>query len=379
MRSSVLLALTSALACSPPADTEGSPTRQVTLDEATYRALPSLSLEPDGLLCPSGEAYCLLGPQGRAVHGPGGTVLLWEFGGPIRSVAMDGTDQGQWGRIGEGPGEYRVVWTAGLTPEGALDVLDGALQRRVRFGNDGTPMATAPSVLPPGFISAEFVGGELRAVATDLANQRDGAATAPVVLVAMDTGATTPRKLRALPVEQEAFGLADLRPYPGLFQPQARWEMAFDGRIAHTKADHFVVDLFQLDPARDLRLSVAASPRPVTPGEVTRELEQMLRRIGNPQMRSAMEAQASRVPEVHAAITGLRLLDNGQLWVREAPDQSGEQVRWLIFDSEGAPLGTVTVAADVSLLLAQGDRILINDPGAPGEAGGLQWVRLRGR
>jgi hypothetical protein len=379
MRCAVLLVITSALACTPAGDTAVSPARQVTIDEATYRALPSLSLEPDGLLCPSGEAHCLLGPQGRAVHGPGGTVLLWDFGGPIRLVAAGGSDQGQVGRIGEGPGEYRVVLAAGLSPAAVIDVLDGALQRRVQYGDDGTPLATARSPLPPGFITAEFVGGELRAVTTDLGSQRNDAATAPVVLVALDTGTPAPRSLRTLPVEQQAFGLADMRPPPGLFEPQERWAMAPDGRTAHTKADRFVVDIFQLDASKDLRLSVDAAPRRVASAEVTSEVDRRLRGIGNPRMRSAIEAQAGRAPEYHPAITGLRLLGNGQLWVRETPDESGAQVRWIVFDEEGTALGTVSVPAEVTILLAQGDRILINDPGAPGEAGGLQWVRLKGR
>lgn len=378
MRFAALLAIAFALACTSPADTPGRLGRQITIDEATYRVLPSLSLEPDGLLCPSDEAYCLLGPQGRAVHGPDGAILLWDFGGPIRSVAMDGSDQGQVGRIGEGPGEYRVVLAVGLTPTGALDVLDGALQRRVQYANTGTPLATARSPLPPGFIAAEFVGGELRAVTTALASQRNGVATAPVVLVALDTGATAARSLRTLPVEQKAFGLADMRPPPGLFEPEEQWVVARDGRVAHTKADRFVIEIFQLDASNDLRLSVDATPRRVASTEVATEIDRRLRGIGNPRMRSAIEAQASRVPEYHPAITGLRLLDNGQLWVREAPDESGERVRWLILDSEGASLGTVTVTANVSILLAHGDRILINDPGAPGQVGGLRWVRVRG-
>lgn len=82
-------------------------------------------------------------------------------------------------------------------------------------------------------------------------------------------------------------------------------------------------------------------------------------------------------PEYHPAVTGLRLFDNGQIWVREAPDAAGEQARWIILERTGALVGAVVLPAEASPLLARGYRILVNDPVGSGDAGGLQWFRLQ--
>lgn len=320
----------------------------------------------------------MLGPQGQAAHGPDGSILLWDFGGPLRMVTADGLTGEQVGRLGEGPGEYRVILAAGLSETGGVVLLDGALQRQVEFTDSGTVRSTSRRPLPAGFVVAEVVSGELWAVTTELGEAAEAGGMASLSLVALESDEAPSRRIRRLPLQQQAFGLADMRPAPGLFEPLVRWAISPDGHIAHTKADRFELDLFDSRSLEDTKILVETPPRRVTPAEVTAEVERRLRGIGNPRMRSSIEAQAGRPPEHHPAITGLRLFDNGQLWVGEAPDAAGEWVRWIILERTGALVGAVTLPAEAAPLLARGDRILVNDPAGSEEAGGLQWFRLRG-
>lgn len=371
VRRSVLLAIT--LSCAPAAEDTETAARHAMISAAAYNEVASLTLEPDGLLCPSGAAHCLLGPQGRAAHGPAGTLLLWDFGGPLHMVTADGVAGQQIGQLGEGPGEYRVILAAGLSATGGIVLLDGALQRQVEFTADGSVRSTVRRPLPAGFIMAEFVNGELWAVTAELDEPAEGGGMASLALVTLESDEAPSRQIRPLPLEQPAFGIADMRPHPGLFEPQVWWAISPDGRIVHTKADRFGLDLYDPASAEDTKILVEATPRRVTPAEV----ERRLRGIGNPRMRSSVEAQAGRAPEHHPAITGLRLFDNGQLWVREAPDAAGGRVRWVILERTGALVGAVTLPAEASPLLARGDRILVNDPAGSQDAGGLQWFRLQ--
>src|SRR5690606_39783383 len=92
-----------------------------------------------------------------------------------------------------------------------------------------------------------------------------------------------------------------------------------DGHIVDTKADRFELDIFDAGSVEDTKILVEATPRRVTPAEVTAEVERRLRGIGNPRMRSSIEAQAGRAPEHHPAITGPRRFDNRHPGSRHAP------------------------------------------------------------
>ncbi|MBK9549879.1 MAG: hypothetical protein IPO52_12430 [Gemmatimonadetes bacterium] len=126
-----------------------------------------------------------------------------------------------------------------------------------------------------------------------------------------------------------------------------------------------------------LRFGTATSPRRVTDAEFQREYEARIARAPGGAMGRAMREQAGRRVPTHAAITALRQLENGQIWIREAPTESGDSVGWAVFQRDGVPIGRLTLPADVRILAAIDSNLVIL-PHSADRPAVLTWATLRG-
>jgi hypothetical protein len=213
------------------------------------------------------------------------------------------------------------------------------------------------------------VSDSLRVLATD--NARADGDSASVVLFALDSGSTRPELTATLPLRARAWDIADMRPAPGLFAPSTQWVIAGDGRTLHSSADRLLVGVYNAAGRHVQRFGFDVTPRRVTDAEFTREREIRLSRIGNAQMRAAMDQQMGTAPARHAAITRIVALPGGETCVRESPNEAHDTVPWIVFDSSGTARGRASLHPEEMIVGAHAGRLVLST-----EAG-LVWMRER--
>lgn len=362
-----LLAVACAGGDAPPAD----PATVRLLSASEYAALAPLALEPVRPLCGTAPDACRAGALGIvAVRDDGAVAFVLEGRQPQLMLVDDSVAPARpIGRAGGGPGEYRMALGLAFTRDGGLEVLDWLQRRTVRFARDGAPAASGVIPLPRGFITAGYVGDSLRSVATDLTRVRED--SAEVTVVAIAGGAAEPVPLLRLARREPAIGVEEMRPAPGIFAPVPRWVLAPDGRVLHTPADQWRVDIFDQAGRHALRAGFDVEPRAVTDAEAARERERRLGRVGNAQMRAAMERTMGAPAARHPAITDLRALHDGRIWVRESPGEVGDSVSWVVLAADGAPVGRAELAVEDLPVGAHAGLVLLSTDS------GLRWVRVR--
>jgi hypothetical protein len=149
-----------------------------------------------------------------------------------------------------------------------------------------------------------------------------------------------------------------------MFEPRAHWQIAEDGTTCYSPGMTFTVDCFDSSGRHSRRFGFDVERRKVEEDEVVREQER--------RMRGIQRMPALHPVSHHPAVTALRLLDNGQVWVREAPDAADMLASWVIFGLDGIPLGRLVLPAGTDVLAARDSLYLINAP----EDGGLMLVRI---
>lgn len=341
-----------------------------------YETLPVVSLVPARPGCAVSALDCSPGSEVEAVADSGGRLLVWSLGKTLHEIAGEGLPARPVGRLGEGPGEYQMLLAAGFSRSGEMLAFDPMQQRLLRYDRSGNPVATSRVELPPGFINASFVGGELRALAVDIAGGSGAPDSASVSVFALEPDGKKPRRLFTLPLRQRAWAMGDLRPVPQRFAAAPQWQLLSNGHVLYSPGDSLLVHQFDETGAPVLNVGFDVQPREVTADEVERSLEAILRQAPNAQMREAMRARAGQAAKRHPAITALRQLENGQIWVREAPRAAGDSVRWLVFDSAGTSVGSVVLDTEARVLTAAQGLILVSQPGAEDPSETLVWMRV---
>ncbi|MDZ4257184.1 MAG: hypothetical protein U0974_03100 [Gemmatimonadales bacterium] len=344
---------------------------------SAYDVLPVIALVPVRPACAVDALDCSPGGEVKAVADSEGRLLVWSLDKALHEIAGEGSPANVVGRVGGGPGEYQKIWAAGFSRSGELLAFDPLQQRLLRYDRSGSPMATSQVELPPGFIDASFVAGELRALAVDHAGGSGGPDSASVSVFALEPDGKKPRRLFTLPVRQLALAIGEMTAVPGLFAARPQWQVLADGQVLYSPGTALLVHRYDETGAPVLHAGFDAQPREVTEDEAERSLEAVLRQTRNSQMRDAMRAsQAGRVAERQPAITALRQLENGQIWMREAPRAAGDSVRWLVLDSAGAPVGSVMLDTESRVLTASQGLILVSQPGAVDPSESLVWMRV---
>jgi hypothetical protein len=326
-----------------------------------FASLPALVLDMGEPLCGTAEGApgCEIGPNGELVSDGGTHLISYDLGAGAlaRIVGRPGVVK-TLGRSGAGPGEYRTIFAAGIGEQGDVAVFDPAQRKVLRFGSDGGTAEIGAIAFPAGFLAAGFFGIDLWAVAGDI--EGDHATGDSVHILLYQLGERNGfRRVGALPLKQPGRGMEDMRPVPAIFAAQELWHFSRDGRILHSSGEALVVDVYDSTGHHTLRIGAAVPPRGVTEAEFQREFEARTSRAPPGPMGKAMREQAARRVPYHAGITALRQLENGQIWVREAPAEAGDSVGWVVFTSEGTPVGRLRLPADVRILAATDSGLVV--------------------
>jgi hypothetical protein len=342
-----------------------------------YAALPSAVFEADRPLCADALA-CLPPTQAvAAVHADGDVLTLVLSGRRAEVVRVQaGTDVPvPVGREGSGPGEYRIPGLLDFSPAGEALVFDIMARRTLRFGRDGTPLATSVVLLPasphPAF---GFVGGGLRILGADTPPVPGD--SMPTIVFALDSGALEPRRLQTLAFKLPTFPIGELRIAPRLFVPGDFFALRADSTVVFANGGQLGVDIFTPTGGLRRRIGFTLASRAPSAEEIAEEANRRVRGIPDPQARAAIAAElrenaAAKLP----VLTGIVAMGDGELWLRGSPSADGSSVEWLVLTAEGEPLRRVRTATEDAILGKHGARYLVAR--AEEEGSRFWWMTLR--
>lgn len=365
------------MAACAPSETPVTKTRIDIRNAAAYRALPAATLHPDAPLCTDAPA-CLTPMQPNAVVGADGDVVLITATGRRAEVGLvrAGSDSViRLGREGSGPGEYRIPGLLGISNQRDAYVFDFAARRTLRFAPDGAVLSTALVMLPPAPVGGfGFVDGELRFLSTDAPTTPGD--TLPVHVFALDSGATTARRLGTMDLRQPAIGLSDFRAMPKLFTPATLFALRDDGLVAFADGAKMILELFDISGALVRRVGFDLEPRTPSERDVAEARTGRLRGFPPGKMRDDAERALEQSALSHLPlVTQLVAMHDGELWMRGTPDAQGESVDWLVFAPDGEPLRRVRTATEDLVFGKHGGRYLAARTDDDGSR--YWWVTVR--
>jgi hypothetical protein len=369
------LVLVAVQACSRQGETM---TASVSILGATdYASLPLLRFEDAGAACAGPEDQCLTtGSDLAAVDGEGSIAFMGPGGRSPQLFLIRAEDRlpVALGRAGAGPGEYRIVMSLGFGDSGEVRLFDGMQRRLIHYAADGATRLTANIPVPDGLFDGDFVRGDLRFLGTEIGGTPGD--SMPVWVYAGEPGATAAPARYRTAVRHPSYGMGDFRRLPPPFQAQARFALDRDGGLLHASGAALVVDHYDSTGAHVARFGFDLPPRAVTDADRAAALERLLRGVP-PSMRAAVEADLRTASTHHPAVTGIRALEDGSVWVRESPHAAGDSVSWVVYPGAMTPLGRLVLEADDRILGAHAGRILVTRGGGAGSGSELRWVRVR--
>lgn len=348
-------------------------------DAAAYAALPTQRLAPEARLCSSGAQACDL-PNATAggMVAPNGDALVRVIGGRNSQVVLvrAGDDSAvAIGREGAGPGEYRAPVEIALDDAGTVHVFDIFTRRLLQFAPDGTPLRQGIAQLPPAPQPAmALVQGELWMPSAE--NPAAKGDTLPVfVYAATDSGAAIQR--HALDLRLEAFGLAELRPLTVTLAPMPQFAFGRDGRLVYAPGATSELTLFDATGRLEARGGFRTEGRPVTEADLEVEIARRMRGLPPGQMREQMLQAMRQSASRHPGVTQLRVMADGGIWAREAPEAGTDSVAWLVYTAELAPQARVRMGVDDRPVGTHEGRVLVARSGDDEANTGYWWMRLR--
>ena len=356
---STLVVLLGAFHCTPtPTD----------LELETWTAVPDLTIGSldDGPTAFSGIADVEIGRNGEI-------YVLEQGAHEVRVFGSDGSFLRRFGRIGEGPGEFRSFGAAGWKGD-TLWIEDPSAARITLFARDRPvartlsyrvtnevsgaviymvpgPLLADGSVFARSQISSRTLAGGgnivpsyqtdrsgeiLRVLATvDFGN---------MILLWGETGASTSRQPFS---DQQLLAVAkDGRSVWRLERPAARSENAAHMTLTQVSLAGDIV-FRSMIPYRPIPLTAELFRR-IIQDEVISELED----VEYPQARIRMLREAYETrgyqPDYIPPASDLVAGTDGTVWVRRE-DLRADSVAWLVLDSDGRPTAAVTLPSDVKV------------------------------
>ncbi len=349
------------------------------LPAAAYSSLEELRLEDAGPLCAASQGSCLTTADQLAAIGADGAVAFVGPGGRAPQLYLvDSASRAPrpLGRAGAGPGEYRILMSLGIAPDGAVTAYDGMQRRVLVYDPDGSARLTQATPVPDGLFDGDFVAGELHFLGTDVPAQAGDSMR--VRIFRSEPGAARAAPIADTPVRVPGYGLGDFRPLPPPFAARAQFAFRADGGLIHTAGAMFVLEEFDSTGAPRTRFGFAVAPRAVTAEDLDAEAARLQRRLPMAAMREAVAASIRQAAPRHPAITRLVAMEDGSLWVRESPHAAGDSVSWVVYQDPPLPFGRLVLDADDRVLGAHGGRVLVARSSEAEGLGGLRWMHIRG-
>jgi hypothetical protein len=313
-----------------------------------------------------------------------GTIYMLDSQIPVvRVFSRDGRHLRSFGRRGEGPGELRQPTGLALLPDGRVLISDPANARVSVYSADGEPLDSWR--MAGGFFTDEQVrvtrDGRVYVMALlsepMSPEMRSGlvavgpAGTHIDTLHAPDWGYQT-----AVLTAQFQQGESRSISRSGVpFTPQPTWTLHPDGYIVGGLSTRYAIEAFHRD-GRVVRMERAVEPVAVLPGErAHREhaVTTSMRRTD-----PAWRWSGPAIPSTKPPFSGLRVDDDGRIWVRVAavaevvpaaerpepspgaapgPEPWREPLVFDVFAADGRFLGTVRPPPRFTLSGARGDEV----------------------
>lgn len=170
-------------------------------------------------------------------------------------------------------------------------------------------------------------------------------------------------------------------PLPPFFYAPPIWGLVDTDRVFFSDPQRYAIDWIGPHGV-ERRLEVHAPPRAVTDAELEEVADRFMSKMPTKNQRflQAVQADTDRrrrsASRYHPAITDIRILADGRVFVRRLPSAESDSVRWEAFSPDLAPLGFFELDGLDRLLLVRSDSVLLARGGQRGMTL-VQWSRLR--
>ncbi|NNK62052.1 MAG: hypothetical protein HKO98_02505 [Gemmatimonadetes bacterium] len=312
--------------------------------------------------------------------GPRGEIVVLDGTPPaVRRFAADGSPLRDFGRAGDGPGEFRAP--VALAVVGDTIVVLGGDGRRGVFGPGGAvarderlEMASvcgaawnprAGGLLTDGSVVVrclERLFGRVR-----------GEYRQTVGLLRVAPGLARVDTLGWFPADTGRTDDGD-PPIPRPYAPRAELlAVDGDGRVFVATSDRPTVRAVRFDGSAIEPFELPVDSRPVTEADLARHVESMLRVGGSANDQRVIREWAEEMPSAERTpvIRSLVAAASGELWV-ETWDDDAEGVRWLVVGGDGTLLSEVRAPPGADIRAVSDDAVLA----VWRDAFGVERVRL---
>ncbi len=324
-----------------------------------------------------GEEVYQFGYVFEVVAGPDGSIYAWDQQVPaLRKYDANGVFVKQFGRAGDGPGEYRQITGMVTRPDGRLYTWDPAAGRLTIYSPDGEVLDTWRE--PGGMFSQKGIQID---TAGHVYLMIQGRAASPgkqfvsswlhlsATGAVIDTIAEPDFGFQpaALLAQSEHASASAWVP----FTPTESWTISPLGFVVAGVSSHYRLDEF-LPGGRRLRIEKEATPAPVHSEEAQERRDLVTSSLRHTQ--PGWNWNGPGVPDTKPFYEDIVTGADGRIWVllyteakhvpppADTTHNRGMRLTWLeptvydVFESDGSYLGRVEPPAGVSLRETRGDQ-----------------------
>jgi hypothetical protein len=289
----------------------------------------------------------------------GGTIFVLDRGDQtIKAYDPSGRFVRQFGREGEGPGEFREP-NEMVAVRDTLIVYDWRLRRLTVLTREGVVQRTAlveQTVLSGGRLrvldDTTLVLGFSAGYSMPPQPEREGR----FWLVRLSRGGGLRDTLYSGPAADAILYRTEqfLTVFSAPFARGPRWD-ARSGRLVFGRGEHYVIDQYGVAPERRLKMSIRRTVPPLEAIEADRAAYR--RPYENPafpeeqRKRNATMLRTVTYPSTWPAYHDLRLDASGRVWALLPRHDADTLAAWDVFAPEGDYLGAVTLPTNVAVHL----------------------------
>lgn len=305
---------------------------------SAWQSAPQLALTPTQRWCDKPNAVgCDLRGIDHAIALPDGGIVLAAVPGPMYRHAADAQSASELAGKGQGPGEYGFLVAMALHDARVVWV-DITQMRIASIGLDNVPGPVQALQMPQTLTSMDLVRGELAVLDVPGSPTVGDTVIAEFRTVRLTGEPRVLGRVRTPSIFLPGSNMASQRPF---FTPRPLVGVGWNGDVAHSNGGSYELTMFP-SSGRAWQLRVDLPTRDVTVQERDSVRDLLLARDKvsrvadlSPPQQEYLERTGRTVPP----LTTLRVLRDGTLWVRLAPDPSALSARWDVFAPDGTRVG----------------------------------------
>jgi hypothetical protein len=353
----VFLAAVLASACNGDANRDEAPAGGVVTYPGEPDPFPAFTLQQRTVVCPDDEKCQLVTPAISAV-GPNRRVVLGGLAAPIVEVDSGGQFVRTVGRFGGGPGEFRWALAGDFDEKGQLRIYDTGNNRLTTYNATGGVAATTPvEQAPPSVAGIVVRGGSLYVLSVPPATEKSDSVTGKILLFHEKSGEY--REVAAATVKSFGMPGSEFTRIPDLFSAPQAWDVDAESNIFWSTGSNYEIHRFAASGERVSTIKVGINREKVTQADIDAEVAS---RLGSgpepPQVRAQLNEAARNAAKEFPAISHVRAVRDGVVWVRRFTPATRDSARWDAFSND-KPFGTVRLPAKAQILAGNRAELLI--------------------